>query len=112
MNGRSALFEKAAPANRGAWVLTITAPTKKCSSQPPPKARDDTLGKVWRGSDRERFKELSNFSVAVGEPIERNAGLVQQRQMKIRQRRRLRVLDVASALVAASATGNEDRQVG
>src|SRR5437764_13823466 len=49
---------------------------------------------------------------AVGERIETNADSVEQRQVQIRQRRRLDILDVpAAANLPGSAAGDDDRQV-
>src|SRR5436190_22832946 len=63
-------------------------------------------------SNRQRFKECVNFAFAVGKVIEANADFVKQRQVKIRERRRLRELDMTSAFHSARGTAsNDDGQV-
>src|SRR5947209_20443304 len=62
-------------------------------------------------SQGKRLQQLRNFAGAVGERIEAHSGPVEQRQVQIRERRRLRVFYVASSLSSA-ATGDQDREVG
>src|SRR3989442_1056176 len=45
----------------------------------------------------QRLKQLIHLAIAVRELVEVDAGFVEQRQVKIRQRRRLCVFDVAVA---------------
>src|SRR5262249_34697526 len=60
-------------------------------------------------SEREQFVDRT---LAVGELIEPRAELLEQRQMQVRERRRLRILNVAAALhLSGAAAGDDDRQV-
>src|SRR5688572_11592910 len=56
--------------------------------------------------------EIRHASSAIDEGVQMHADLVEQRQMKVRQRRRVLVSDVAAALEPrASSTSDDDRQV-
>src|SRR5439155_2006515 len=64
------------------------------------------------GSNPQRLRQFVNFAVAVGERVEVDANLVEQRQVEIGQRSRFVILDVTPALhPACRATGDQDRQV-
>ena len=61
---------------------------------------------------RQRLKQLIHLAPAVGERVEPDAHLVEQRQVQVGQRRRLGEADVAAASHSArGAAGDEDRQV-
>src|SRR5919108_3568159 len=62
--------------------------------------------------DVQRLQELLNLTRTVDEAVELHAAFVEQRQVKIRERRLLFVLDVASAAQPSGATaGHDNRQV-
>src|SRR5687768_14587037 len=57
-------------------------------------------------------QQLINLPLAVGERVEADTGPFEQREVQIRQRRGLRVLQVTGALEPVGATpGDQDRQV-
>src|SRR4030095_15862775 len=62
--------------------------------------------------NRQRLKQLIHFAIAIGERVEMDADLVEQRQVEIGQGGRLGVFDVTPAFQSAGgATGDKDRQV-
>ena len=59
-----------------------------------------------------RLAQVVEFSVAVGELVERNADLVEQREMQIRERRRVLVANVTPTFHSPRRPPrNNDRQV-
>ena len=62
--------------------------------------------------NRQRLKQLIHLPVAIGKGIEVDAHFIEQGQMQVGQRGRLRVLEVAIAFHAEGrAARDEDRQV-
>src|SRR6266516_1867257 len=61
---------------------------------------------------RKRLEQLLDLALAVCESVEMHPCHIEQRQVKIGQRRRFRILDVTPSLdPACSAAGDKDRQV-
>src|SRR5262245_27323733 len=66
----------------------------------------------WERRVESERQQLIDLALAVGERVEVHADLVQQRQVEVRERRRLRVLDMARAFdPPRAAAGDENRQV-
>src|SRR5262245_14393486 len=62
-------------------------------------AKDTKDAEATTPSEPSQRQKLVDLALAVGELVETHADLVEQRQMQVGQRRRLRVLDVSSALL-------------
>src|ERR1017187_10389880 len=102
----SAASERGESAAPYTWAL---ARSTKANPHAPSKLRPITIAS-WL--HRERFEQLIDLAAAVGEGVEADSHLFEQREVEVGERRRLLLADVAPAPhLAGRAAGDEDRQV-